>query len=265
MEHLMPTRRSRLVRSISSLTLLLALAGTGCPGSDAPDPPDVEAQTGALGVHVKKPVKDVNKLEYKITRSGQFYRDGTFIIGNFENSFSAVIGGVEANTGYMLELAAEVPNSASHQKTQCLGSAPFDVAAGETTVVSLILHCDGIEEKPPSERCPIVSMVRILPSEAPVGKCVILKVLANVVGTLRTPLKYGWRSSWGKLSHDEGPNVAKFECTEIGISSITVDLETTDSECASDSVTVHVTCSSGDTRGRRHADTGAAGSAAPKH
>ncbi len=261
----MTTHRGRLLRSISAFTLLfaLAVAGSGCPGSAAPDLPDVGVQTGALGVHIKKPVVEINKLEYTITHSGQFYRKGAFVIDKLESNFSAVVGGIEANSGYMLHLEAVAPKPGETKDSKCEGSAPFDVEVGETTVVSLLLHCEGYEEKTPVERCPIVSSVRVLPSEAPIGKCVVLKALANVLGTLRTPLNYKWRSSSGKLQNDE-PHVAKLECTEIGISTVTVDLATTDSECANDSVAIHVTCTSGDTRSRRHAEMGAAGSS-PKH
>lgn len=261
----MTTRRGRVLRSSSAFTLLfaLAIAGGGCPGSAAPDIPEVGVQTGALGVHIKKPVADVKKLEYTITRSGQFYRKGAFVIDKLENNFSAVVGGIEANSGYLLNMKAVAPLPDSDKPSKCEGAAPFDVEVGETTVVSLTLHCEGYEEKTPVERCPIVSSVRVLPSEAPIGKCVILKAIANVIGTLRTPLHYRWKSSSGKLQNDE-PHVAKLECTETGISTVTVDLETTDSECANDSVAIHVTCTSGDTRSHRHAEMGAAGSA-PKH
>ena len=165
------------MRSSSAVRLLFALAlAGGCPGSAAPELPEVGVQTGALGVHIKKPVADVSKLEYTITHSGQFYRKGAFVIDKLESNFSAVVGGIEADSGYLLNLKAVAPMPGSDRDSKCEGSAPFDVEVGETTVVSLILHCEGYEEKTPVERCPIVSSVRVLPSEAPIGKCVVVSL-----------------------------------------------------------------------------------------
>jgi hypothetical protein len=115
--------------------MALAIAGSssaGCLGSAD------DADTGTIGMELQiAPGVIINTVNWTIANTGTgFSRTGSVTV-RFSNTISFQAGAIPAASGYTIALAATSVDGAF----TCAGSAGFDISAGATSLVSLILNC----------------------------------------------------------------------------------------------------------------------------
>lgn len=136
-----PFAKPAAVLLVLSLALGASAALTGCVG-DREAASDQE-QLGSLGLNLEvAPGITLHTVTYAITGNG-FEKTGSIDAGN-SPTISGNIGGIPAGNGYTLELSA----TSIEAQTVFAGSANFNVAAGQTTSVTVHLTASaGAEDK----------------------------------------------------------------------------------------------------------------------
>ncbi|MCG8556204.1 MAG: hypothetical protein MJD61_13090 [Proteobacteria bacterium] len=150
--------------------------------------------------------------------------------------------GLPAATGYSLGLSGTAADG-----TSCEGSSPFDIVAGQVTMVSITLQCFSNGGAPlgavqvttsvPSAviECPTIASYTVHPLAADVGGAAI-----QLTGTASsgTPAM-SWTASSGMLASASSADTT-FTCTEAG--AVTLTLTLTQGSSCSHSESLTVTC-----------------------
>jgi hypothetical protein len=168
-------------------------------------------------------------------------------------SIHFLVGDIPAGSGYLATLSGTSTDST----VSCTGSAPFNVTAHATTLVSVQLACGelgtgghGTNVNGTTFNCAAWSSVTANPTETKVGTPVALAATAN--GPDPTMLTYAWSSSTGSFTT---PNSAtsNFTCTQVGPAAVTLTVGDgpvpSGSTCnpSLDTTTITVTCDAGST------------------
>jgi phospholipase C len=186
----------------------------------------------------------LNTVSYTLTGPGGFSRTGTLDVSH-SNTVSGVLSGLPAGTGYSISLTG----TASDGTTTCLGSATFDVAARQTTVVAVHLTCrqapttGSVALNGTVNICPVADGVSASPGEVAVGSSLTLSAFAHDSDNGPSPLAYAWTATNGTFSSTTSATPT-FTCTVAGTTSVTVTVSDGDPAAGcTDAATAHVTCS----------------------
>ena len=127
-----------------AIILGLALSATAVGCSSGSKPPTgggpTTGNTGDIGLQLQVGSLTVNQVQYNISNGTNTY-SGTLEVADASHLL-AVIGGIQAGSGYTLTLSATATDG-----TPCNGSsAPFTVVANSTVIVGIQLLCRPSQE-----------------------------------------------------------------------------------------------------------------------
>jgi uncharacterized protein YjiK len=235
--HPMFTRLSRAFIVVALGTVATLGAGCSRDSGSASSRSDV----GEIGLALQlAPGTTLNSVSYTITGPNSFSLAGTVDVSH-STSLSFVVGNIPAGSGYSIALQG----TATDGSTNCMGAAPFDVAAHMTTAVSVHLTC---HEAPRTGSvlvngtlnvCPVVDGISASPAEVLVGSSLALSAAAHDVDGAPAALAYHWTvTAGGTLS---AANVASPSLTCMAGGTVTATVSVTDGDCG-DTLSVTVTC-----------------------
>ena len=128
---------TQLQRRMIGLGTFLALgtlavgAFQGC-SPNRPSRNNGDEAVGSVGLALQLgPGQTLNTVAYTITGPNNFTKTGTLDVSH-SNTVSGTIGGIPAGNGYTIALNGTTTNGG----TTCLGSAMFNIAAAQTTMVT---------------------------------------------------------------------------------------------------------------------------------
>jgi hypothetical protein len=185
----------------------------------------------------------VSAVTYSLTGPGNFSERGTVDVSH-SDTVSVLLGGLLPGSGYVVSLQAQSIGGAF----TCSGqSAPFAIAAQQTTPVGVALACSTggadagtVTVTATGAECPTIDQVSALPAIASVGGS--MSLLGAARGLDPGALVYAWTATGGSMANASSPD-ATFTCTAIG--PMTIDLSVSDGSDAagcSASQAVTVTC-----------------------
>jgi hypothetical protein len=224
-----------------SLAVLVAgLVISACSSDGKPKPHETGGNVGSVGLAIKLADNaEVDLVRYSITRPESSAIEGNIPVGDPGATVSALID-LAAATGYTIELAAVSMDLG----TVCLGEAQFDVVAGQTTAVSVVMDCHtdsasgSVEVVATLNTCPQVANLVVAPLAVKVGHKI------NVLATGADPdasdtLTFAWNTSGGGTFEAANAAHTKFTCVESGRHTLSVAVS--DGKCTR-SRDVAVTC-----------------------
>src|SRR5262245_43617480 len=158
-------RMTALALALSSYTFV-----TGCNGR--PGASSIQGDsTGSVQVALQlADGRTIQSASYTITGPNGFTRTGSINVAS-SNTLSATIGTIPAGAGYQISITATTTDGA----TSCLGSASFNVIAGQIVAVTVSLAC---HEAPRTgsamvsgrlNLCPTIDGIGANPAEVNVG------------------------------------------------------------------------------------------------
>lgn len=222
--------------------LLLALMTpplfSACAGpSDSRD----EQSVGSIQMSLKlSDDVEVDAIQYEILGPG-FERSGAVpVLHSSELRFT--VGAIPEGLGYTIVLSAVGADNAA---ITCEGSADFDIQAGSTTAVSVLLSCvlpkgeGSLEVEGEFNICPQLQGISTLPSETAVGQSVELAAWSSDLDVSSSELEFSWTSEGGTFG-SSASETTSFTCTEPGTFVVTATVS--DSVCE-DSMQAEITCS----------------------
>lgn len=223
------------------------LSASACSGTS----PSTEGETGAAADNASSVALSldlasgvtINSASYTITGPNGFTKSGTIDLSQ-SASFSAVIGGIPAGTGYSVTLGT----TSTDGSTSCAGSATFDVVARMTAAVTVHLSC---HEQPRTGSvlvngainiCPVIDAAGASPAEAIVGGGMRLNGSAHDSDAAPAALSYVWTATSGVFDNANTPNPL-FTCSVAGPVTLTLTVSDGDtSPTCADNLQVKVTC-----------------------
>lgn len=225
---------------IRSLTLASTLAASlvACETTST----DPAAQAGA--VHMALDVAGgttLNVVTYTIDGPGSFMKMGMIDV-SASATISAQIAPLPPGTGYSIVLSAMSQDGIA----MCMGTAPFDIAAHQTTSVLVHMLCrqpsknGSVAFSAPVNICPLIDNVTASPSEVLVGGTIALTTQAHDTDNSPSPLAYQWTATSGTLSDVAAPGPT-FTCTSPGPVTLTLTLTDGDPSCV-DTQSIAVQC-----------------------
>ncbi|HZU85530.1 MAG TPA: hypothetical protein VE987_21520, partial [Polyangiaceae bacterium] len=194
---------------------------SGRPADESPAP--AATSVGAVGLSLQvAPGVTVNSVAYVLTGPGGFTQSGTIDV-SMSATVSALIGGIPAGSGYAIALTGVSADGS----VSCSGSsAPFSIAANQTTSVPVALACSGptpesgtIVVSATTSDCPVIDGIDVDPASVLVGGTIAL--LAHARGPNSGALTYSWTATAGSLSGATAANPT-FTCTSAGAATVTV-------------------------------------------
>lgn len=221
----------------STLALPLALSLGACAQEGDPH---AMAQTEA-----SEKVSQIGAVEFRLARASELpiseiqltvanaagkvlYREKLAVNPN-ERTASFVLA-FPAGLGYSMTLTAQGDN-----KTQCSGSALFNVLARQTVELPLTLRCSAPGQPSPNnngnvkveidvesvqQECPEISMMAALPDGSTIGRQIRLRSSAN-----QEDVSYFWSASSGEFS-DPSKSDTVFRCEKNGPVTVTLAVQT---------------------------------------
>ena len=180
---------------------------------------------------------------YTITGPAGYMTSGTIGSGA-QSNLSILIGQIPAGNGYTVTLSGSTSDM-----TSCRGSAPFNISALATTMVSVHLICHEAPRSTGSVSvhntiniCPVIDSINASPATAVVGGTIALGSTAHDSDTGPSALAYQWTSSSGMVAAPAAAN-ATFTCASAGSVTITLTVSDGDPTTGCPAVmTVPVTC-----------------------
>ena len=227
-------------RSVSRVLPLAFVAGAalGCEPEPADFDDDAISPVGRIGFNLVLPDSSgVETLTYNIT--GPSSRKGSFPIAGGGTSFTAMINGLKAGSGYDMALSAIRSQGAS-----CFGSSRFTVQANQTTTVNVKLSCPGLRGPVGNvlvngevNVCPVVESA----SGSPVGDGTKIQLSSSASDEDGTSVEIEWVAPKGSGTFvDASSGSTLFQCATNG--RVELEVSVSDGDCG-DVMTVPVTCS----------------------
>jgi len=235
---------------LSSLAVPLVgavLSASACSGTS----PSSESGAGAADDNTSSialsldlaPGVTIAAANYDITGANGFTKSGTIDLSQ-SVSFSAVIGGIPAGTGYTLTTTT----TSLDGSVSCAGSATFNVVAHMTAAVTVHLSC---HEQPRTGSvlvngslnvCPVIDSVGANPAEVIVGGGIRVSGAAHDSDGAPSALSYAWTATSGVFDH---ANTASplFTCSSPGPVTLTLTVADGDpSPTCPDNLQLKVMC-----------------------
>jgi hypothetical protein len=212
-----------VLAAAAALAACAIAAGIGCSGVPVDTGEGTVGATGSIGLQLTPgPGVVIDIVSYTMTGPNGFTRAGSIDVSN-SATLSAQIGGLPPGAGYTITLTA----TSTDGKTNCLGSANFDVAANTTTNVPVTFRC--VKQKNNGSVivggtlnvCPSIDNLLITPLRAPVGGTIMLDATASDLDGVPAPLSYTWTTTGGTLSGASTAH-ATLTCTAAGTPLVTL-------------------------------------------
>jgi hypothetical protein len=211
----------------------LVLAGCAVGGDG------IEGPQGSVDIALEiAPGVNVDEVEYEITREGMEPITGTLPVGDDPNApISGTISGIPAGDGYVIILRATANG------VDCEGSATFEILPGQTTSVSIVLQCRGLDPRGNVDVdgsfnfCPVITSASATPSQAAVGESI--NVTASAIDPDDDPLTYGWSATEGTFADASAPSTT-YTCTVGGEQVVTIAVD--DGRGCIEEMSMNVTC-----------------------
>ena len=220
--------------------LVIALA-TATSFSCSQPPPAGDEDVGTVGFELQvAPGVTISTISWNITGTG-FTQSGTVNVQN-SNTIRFQVGGVPAGTGYTITLNATTVGGAF----TCSGSTMFNVNAGMTTAVSLVLTCQAngngsgtVVVSGTTAVCATITGLSVLPLETTVNSTIALSATATA-GTV-TPT-FAWTATAGSFDNAASATPV-FTCPATAQTvTITLNVSPTAAGCTSATQSVDVVC-----------------------
>jgi hypothetical protein len=222
----------------SSLVLAFAAAGCGSNG----DAGNVDECLTSLRINLE--VGDgavIDEVDYEITGNGITPITG-FINTSAPGSTASVEAfGIPPGVNYMVEMVATSVDGA----LMCGGASSFNVAAGMSTEVDLILHCTGSEQfggvrvNGKLNVCAELEKVVVAPLQVASGYA--LSVEADASDEEGDEVEYRWTATGGSFDDENAPQTV-FICGDADQEQITVEVSDDEFDYCIDGWTIDVTC-----------------------
>jgi hypothetical protein len=197
--------------------------------------------TGTIGLALElAPGITLEEATYTIRGPGGYERAVTIRLGT-GTKLATFIGGTPPGSGYVLD----VTGTSTEGSATCVGtSAPFEVVAGQTTMVNLRLQCfeqertGNIQVGGAVNFCAAVDTLTVSTSQALVGQTIALTSATHDRTPGPGPISYQWTATTGTFE-DATALHPIFLCNHAGPTTIT--LSVSDGDCG-DSHSITVTC-----------------------
>jgi hypothetical protein len=241
-------------------SLVLALTAVGCSSSDTTD--DKGDCLTALRLNLE--VADgavIDMVEYTITGNGMMPMGGVIDTSAPGATASVEQFGIPPGTGYVVTMVATSVDG----MLMCGGAATFDVAAGASTEVMVLLHCKGTERfggvrvNGKLNVCAELDKVVVAPLQTAAGYALDVRALGS--DEEGDDVTYRWTATGGAF---DDPNAAEtiFTCGEAAEEELTIEVSDDAFKYCSDYWTVPVNCVDDDGAGGTGGAAGSGGSGA---
>jgi hypothetical protein len=219
--------------------LVLAFAAAGC-GSNG-DAGNVDECLTSLRINLE--VGDgavIDKVHYEITGNGIIPITG-FIDTSAPGSTASVEAfGIPPGKDYLVTMTAT-----SDDGLMCGGAASFNVDAGVSTEVDLILHCTGSEQfggvRVNGELNVCAELEKVVVAPLQVASGYALSVEAEASDAEGDEIKYRWTATGGSFDNANAPQTV-FLCGDADQEEITVEVSDDKFDYCIDGWTIDVTC-----------------------
>jgi hypothetical protein len=185
----------------------------------------------------------LSEATYTIDGPGNYHREVVVTLSNAPK-LATFIGGTPPGRGYVLSV-----KGLANDGSICSGvSAPFDVIAFQTTLVSMILRCQepdptgNIQTNGTLNFCASIDNLMASPGSTPVGGTIALGAGTHDKDMGPGPITYSWTANRGSFNAAWSATPI-FTCTAPG--PVSISLTISDGDCG-DSRSIAVNCS-GDT------------------
>lgn len=225
--------------ALCAVAMLGAAALAGCGE-------DIAADAGSAQMSLSLPNgSTVNTVSYSITGNGITPITGTVDVSSAGAKISFLVSGIPAGTGYSVRLDATSTDGA----TTCGGAAMFNITAGQTTAVTVLLQCNGNNSGRVVVNgvfCPEMTSFSASPLAVSVGATITVQAASLDLDPNddATPT-YAWTATGGSFV-DPTAASTKYNCTAAGTQTLTIKVSakspTVDVTACNDSNTVVVTC-----------------------
>jgi hypothetical protein len=234
------------------LALLLLVGASlliaGCSG-DSSAVPCTSALLIDLDVttNVDDPDVLINEVHWVITGNGMAPMMRTIDTSDPNATPSVEVFGL-APGNYMIELEA----TSEDGKTACRGSATFDVVAGVTTKVAVLLRCStgqrfgAVRVNGELNICPELNKAVVAPLQTSIGN--VITVRSQAEDSEGDTIQYSWTANRGTFANPSAP-ATFYTCEEAGNDNLTISVTDHHSEYCADSWTVDVICVDGNGTG----------------
>lgn len=229
------TFRLGTIPLLCSLALGASAPIVGCASDPLNDGSD--EQVGSLDVNLEAaPGVTLSSVAYTISGNG-FTKTGTIDISG-SPAINGTIGGIPAGKGYTITLTATSSDGAIFT-----GSATFDVTAGKTTPVAILLRGAGtkgngsVSVNGTINVGPVIDELTVTPQTVFVGSTVTLAAVGRDADSGPSPVSYYWSSTGGLIDDPIGPNA---KLTSAAPGTFTVKLTISDGDLT-DTATTTVT------------------------
>lgn len=202
---------------------------------------ETDRSPGAVALVLRvSPQATVDVVAYTITSpSGAVAAAGNIAVEAPGATASFTVGGLAAGSGYRVELAA----TSTDGRTTCAGGAPFDVIAGQVTLVQVELACrarddsGGVVVSGTVNNCPSIHSLVVAPLATAVNGQIAVAVTASDLDAGDT-VAVSWSATAGAFVA-AGARTTTYACTAPGAQTLTVTAS--DGRCSS-SASVPITC-----------------------
>jgi 5'-nucleotidase len=227
----------------AAMALGVPLATGGCSDAGPSSVEHSDAPAGDLSLDLVIGGGGIlSSVDYTVSGPSSFMRTGSINVSQ-SSKISAIIGGLPAGTGFNISLTALTTDGA----TPCLGSATFDVKAGQSTPVTVAMTC---KEKGKTGSatvngtlnvCPVVDGISSV-TEMTVGGSIAVTGQAHDSDAGPAALSYQWMATNGTLSDATVANPT-FTCGAPGTATLTLTVSDGDpSPGCADSASINITC-----------------------
>ena len=229
-------------RLLSSLVLstVFAFAFAGCSSDTAP------SETGGLSLElVLADDITIDTVEWRITGNGMDMSDAINVSAPGSTASVEVFGLPPGPQDYTIALEAVSVDGT----TTCRGSEPFNVEAGQTTNVMVMLRCKlpqrlgAVRVNGMFNICAELAKAVVSPLETSVGNNIDLSAIG--VDRDNDPITYTWTSSGGTIA-DPAADETTYTCVDVGDHFVNISVTDNDEVCDMAQWTIPVTCVAGE-------------------
>ena len=238
-------------------SLLLGLTAFGCSGSGG------EFDPCAAFLRINLEVGDgtvIDIVSYEISGNDMPAMGGIINTSAPGATASVETFGIPPGEGYLVEMIATSVDGT----VMCGGATTFDVGAGVSTEVDVILHCKeaaqfgGVRVNGKLNVCAELEKVTVSPLQTASGYSLSVAALAG--DSEGDAVEYSWTATGGSFEDSEQAATV-FTCVEANEEQITIEISDDAFEYCIDDWTISVNCVPDDGAGGSGGDGGAGGTA----
>jgi hypothetical protein len=240
-------------------SLVLAMTALGCSSGD-----EIDDKVDCLtSLRLNLEVADgtvIDLVEYTITGDGMMPMGGVIDTSAPGATASVEQFGIPAGTGYVVTMVATSVDGT----LMCGGSASFDVEAGVSTDVMVLLHCKGAQQfggvrvNGKLNVCAELDKVVVAPLQTATGYALAVRSLGS--DEEGDEVQYRWSATGGAFD-DSSAAETIFNCGEAAEEELTIEVSDDHFTYCADSWTVPVNCVDDDGAGGAGGTSGGGGTA----